>query len=301
MDFCRTVWSVMGMNFRRWKSDVRIWLILGFVGMLLIKELRGITAYGLEHEAECTAYLFPFLFADSIISVGTMKVMLFLGGILLLCDAPFIYSNTPYVIMRSRREKWWISECLYIFTTVLLYMLFIMLVSMLAVLPVAVFGQEWGNAVFDFQNGNGTMGAGEIKRAYEIFVIMPRDTVGYLYPLGAHLYTFVTATAALFLLGLLQYVVNLLTKSMFWGFAAASAFIFLDPLLYYFSSEPAFRWAPLFSPLCWINAERLNLVNRNNVLSVPFVVSMFVILTVLLLVIIRSASKKIMIEVRGEV
>ena len=55
-----------------------------------------------------TPYLFPFIMSDS------NSVLLFtLGIVLLLCDAPFIEEDQPYIILRSGRKLWTLGQMLY--------------------------------------------------------------------------------------------------------------------------------------------------------------------------------------------
>jgi len=157
MAMCRGIYSVARINFQRWKSDQRIWIIFIFIGTLLVHELWGLTQYGLDKQVQCTGFVLPIVFHSGYISVGFLKTMLYLGGILLLCDAPFIYQATPYMVLRAKRECWWLGECFYILGTTFLYTLFILVVSTLVVLPVATFGDTWGGVIQGFAFGNTKM------------------------------------------------------------------------------------------------------------------------------------------------
>lgn len=301
MAMFRKTWYIAYINFRRWKSDLRVWLIFAFLGVFLIQEIKGLTEYGLETGTQCTAFLLPILFHSTMISIGTMKMMLYLGCILLLCDAPFVYKATPYMVLRSQRESWWMGECLYIILTTFLYTAFITLVSTLVVLPVATFGESWGGVISALRYGSEGVEGGILAQQYGIYLIIPKNTLGYLYPAGAQMYTFLTVWVSFIVLGLLQYLVSLVSKSMFLGFACTGVLVFLDPILKTLSESSMFRWATRLSPVCWSSTEALEMVDDSKVLTIPYVVSMFAILIVVLLVAIHMVSRKIMIEVRGEV
>ena len=302
MGIYRSSCSVMRVNFHRWRSDRRIWIIFLFIGLLLLTELRGYVAYGLDSGEKCTAFLLPTLFASyANVAIGSMKMMLYLGCLLLLCDAPFIYQVTPYMVIRSRREGWWIGECMYILFTTFLYTVFIVIVSTIVVLPVATFGDAWGGVLKDFAYGNASMYPVELKAYYNIYLMSPTMAMRYLYPSGAQLYTFLTAWASFFFLGLVQYLVSLKSKSMFLGFVSAGVFVLIDPILVSASGSIYSKWAIMLSPVCWVDTNLLHITNSDKILQIPYVVTMFIILIVALLFAIRMVSKKIMIEVRGEV
>lgn len=301
MAMCRKVYSVAYINFQRWKSDIRVWLIFAFLGVFLIKELEGFREYGMDTGMQCTAFLLPILFNSTMISIGTMKMMLYLGCILLLCDAPFIYKATPYVILRSHRESWWMGESLYIVLTTFLYTVLITVVSTLVVLPVATFGESWGGVVSAFAYGSGGVEYIFLKEQYDIFVAIPKATMGHLYPAGAQMYTFLTVWASFIFLGLLQYLVSLISKSMFLGFSCAGVLVFLDPILKTLSETNRLRWVTKLSPVCWVSTNALQIADDSKVLTIPFVIVAFVILIAILVLAIRMVSKRIMIEVRGEV
>ena len=60
--------------------------------------------------------------------------------------------------------------------------------------------------------------------------IIPIAVVKYLYPSGATLYTFLTAWASFTLLGMILYLVSLISKNILWGLAVSGIIVFLDPL-----------------------------------------------------------------------
>ncbi len=295
MGMCRTVWGFVRVDFSRWKSDRRIWVIFIITGMMLADALWGIRAYGVDYEKNCTGYLLPIIFNGGSISIGSLKIMLYIGLLLLLCDAPFIYQITPYMITRGRRGCWWKGECLYILLTSVLYALFIMLFSMVLVFPIITFGTEWGDVLHDFSFGV------EATRLYEYHVNISKNVIGFLYPLPAQIYTFATVCVSFFVLGLLQYLVSLLSKSMVLGTLASGIIIFIDPVFSSFTKDVRFRWSKCLSPVSWTSINNLEVVEHGNVLTISYVLLMFSLLIVVLLAGIWWASKKVMIEVRGEV
>ncbi len=299
MDMCRKIWAVARINFQRWKGDRRVWLVFLFVGAVVFKEISCLTRYGLDYGEKCTVFLLPFMFESATISIGVIKTLLFLGGLFLLCDAPFIYRITPYEVVRSRRQCWWLGECLYILLVSFVYILFIMLVSSAAVLPVASFGRDWGGAVEAFVHGTEMMDGGAVRMMYGMNLGISQNVLAYLYPSGSQVYTFLTVWAVSFILGLLQYLVSLKTKSTFLGIAAAGIVVFLDPVLVWLFDRRSLML--LSSPVCWVSLGSLKDVNVKNALTIPHVIVGILLWIVVLLFFIWRVSRKVTIEVRGEV
>lgn len=300
MAICKSMCSVMRMNFYRWRYDRRIWIIFLFMGLVIIQELKGYTEYGLDSGEQCTGFLLPVLYLSGSFGIGVMKTMLYLGCMLILCDAPFMYQSTPYVILRSRRDSWWMGECTYILLATLLYTIFVVVISTVTVLPIATFGDSWGGVLRDFAYGNGEMYAGDLNKYYNIHLISPTDAMGYLYPVGAQMFTFFSVWASYFFLGLLQYLISLISKSKFLGFVSAAVLIFLDPIIYGISDNVYLRWMLKLTPVTWVDVNNLYMW-QEPVLSIPYIAMMFGVLILFLLLLIRMVSKKVVIEVRGEV
>lgn len=89
MDTFRIALTIAWINLFRWKKDLRIGLIFLFTALLIIKDLHSFTQYGLDMGKKCTICMLPIMFLSYNISVGTIKMVLFVGMLLLLCDAPF--------------------------------------------------------------------------------------------------------------------------------------------------------------------------------------------------------------------
>ncbi len=284
-------------NINRWKKDCRVWLVLLFTLFLIIEYLKGYTIYGMAEGKKMTFCLLPVLFQSSEISLRAPKILWHTGFILLLCDAPFLYQNAPYVIMRSGRKKWWLGECMYIFEVAFIYMLFITIASSAVSVPVISFENDWGEALTDFLYGTDTKTVEDLLKQYKLGLWAPEMAVNMLYPFASQAYTFCTGLASFFILGLLVYLINLVQKNILWGLGAAFILVFLDPLLS-FSAKPSRYWLHAFSPVCWTSVECINILGSRFFISIPFVtVTSFIVISILIILIALS-SRKIMIETR---
>ncbi len=287
---------IASINFRQWKKDTRIWIIFIFIALMLGRWMRGFMVYAQDTGTTCTIFQLPILFRSGTVSIGTTKIMLYIGMLMILCDAPFFYPTTPYMVLRSRRTSWWIGECLYIAGAAFIYILFITLVSALLVLPFAEFGNDWGSTVEEMLLGSDELSVSEIDSRYW-HIALPGDVIQYLYPSAAQLYTFVTAWASFVFLGLLMHWISLKRKSIFLGLSAASFFVFLDPVLGLLASwNTAAYWYQFFSPVTWSSVGLLDIVNGDFAITIPFAAIMYFLLIVSLIAAIAWRSKTVVIE-----
>lgn len=295
MDLFKSARAVASINWHRWKRDIRIWFIFFFTILMVDRYLRGLLLYGLESENKVTFCMLPFLFISTNMSINAPKMVFHICMLLLLCDAPFFHPITPYTVLRSRRNSWWVGECIYIIGTAFFYMLFLTLVSSLYVIPIATFQNDWGDAAYALIYGDGVQSAEDIVYSFSHPVPYPSNAIIYLYPFASQIYTFVTGWATFTFLGLVLYFVSLVKRNVVWGLGAAGIFIFLEPTLNNFAKGVRYWWQA-FSPVCWNTVDYLDVLSPYYFISIPFVTLMYPTLIVLLLIAIWYLSKKTTIE-----
>lgn len=297
MDLFKSAKAMAAINFHRWKSDLRIWFILFFTVLMVDRYLRGLLQYGLESGNQVTFCMLPFLYISTNVSINAPKMVFHICMLLLLCDAPFFHPITPYAILRSRRNSWWVGECMYIIGTAFIYMLFLTLVSSAYVLPIVTFEDDWGEAAYALIFGDGVQSAEEIVMAFKHPVPYPSNAITYLYPFACQFYTFLTGWATFIVLGLLLYLVSLIKKNVVWGLGAAGLLVFLEPTLNNFARNKRYEWQA-FSPVCWNTIDYLDVLSPYYFISIPFVAVMYPLLIILLLILIWRLSQKTNIELR---
>ena len=221
--------AVTSINFNCWRQDFRVKFILLFTALIVFNTLKPVLQYGLDNGAVSTPLLLPLLFGSTEISIGTPKMYFHIGLILLLCDAPFYYPITPYAIMRSKRSGWCIGTCLYIAVVSFVYIAFITICAALVAVPILSLSDSWDGAAADLIYGTSQMSKEQLAQLYP--TIIPIAVVKYLYPSGATLYTFLTAWASFTLLGMILYLVSLISKNILWGLAVTGIIVFLHPIL----------------------------------------------------------------------
>lgn len=296
MELFKSAAAVASINFRKWLKDIRVRFIFLFMGYMMVYYMLPFTKCGMDTGRTITAWSFPILFRSGNLSVGMPKIVFHVGMLLLLCDAPFFSPVLPYVVLRSRRTSWCLGECLYILGAALIYTLFLALMSMVTVFPVITFGNDWGTVLTDAVFKSGGQTEINIADVYQ-FVVYPRsDVIRYLYPQGAHLYTFFAVWGSFSFLGLLMYLLSLMHRNVIWGMSAAGIFIFLDPLLVWLADGMWKQWVKLLSPVCWTSIDQLTVTDRFNFVSMQMALILDFVLILLLCGAIWRYSKRVVIE-----
>jgi hypothetical protein len=292
MDIFRSAIVVAHTNWHSCKKDYRIYLILVFVAILIINSMKGYVAYGIAENKDMTFCVLPLLFQSADISLRSCKILIYIGFILLICDAPFITGRTSYIVMRSGRNAWWLGECIFLFEMSVAYMLFVTVLSSLCTLPVVTFANDWGDVLYDFIFGTDTNTMQELLERFPLEIGEPEQVITLLYPFFSQIYVFVTGVFVFFWLALLIYLVNLKSSEFKWGLVVSGLFVFLDPVLTYLS-KPANYKLRLFSPVCWTSLECNQVLSKRYAVNMGFVAVFLGITICAFVVLIAVISKKI--------
>lgn len=148
-------------------------------------------------------------------------LMILLGLILLFCDAPFMESEQPYIIMRSGREIWTAGQILYIVLSSAIFFAIVELLTILLLLPNLSYENDWGKVINSFaQNG---------ASRYGVVFSFDYTIVSSFNPLQAMVIELLLCWLMGMFIGLLMFVLNLaISRSA--GVIAAAAFA-VFPLL----------------------------------------------------------------------
>jgi len=295
MGLFRSSVLVTAINFRRWGKDIRVYIVFLFIAVLIYCFLSPFTLYGIKSEQNCTVWMLPLLFQGGTISINQPKTLLHVGMLLLLCDAPFLSQITPYVVLRSQRNGWWIGECCYIIGTALIYTLFITGLSIIILLPVGIWGNDWGEMMKELAFGNQTSAGNQIAAAHGFQIKLQGNSIRFLYPQGSELYTFFAVWCSFSFLGLLMYLISLIKRSVLPGMCTAGLFIFLDPLLTWLGTGSR-SWLAIFSPVCWTSVDQLRAPLQYRFMSIQNAIGLYMILIIILGCAIWRQSKRVVIE-----
>jgi hypothetical protein len=192
----RKVLTVAAFNFRQWKCNPRVIITFVLASVLCLLLTDKAVRFAMNYKATLQimeAFVWAFGDANSIMISSLLLI-------LLLSDMPFISPVTPYYLVRTRRSVWLWGQIVYVIAATLLYMLFILAVTMLMSMQVSFAGNMWSKtgAILAFSG----MGA-EIALPASIKAMI----MSYPYACAGHIF-FLMTLYTLFL-ALLMLMVNL--------------------------------------------------------------------------------------------
>ena len=88
-------WYVCESNFIQWRKNYRIWMIAAIETILIFRYLHGLSEYGQATGKTITPFVLPIVFAEAENSNGLLKVLIYLGCVMLFCNAPFLNNQKP--------------------------------------------------------------------------------------------------------------------------------------------------------------------------------------------------------------
>ncbi len=263
MKWLKTVGTIAGLNFRKWKSDCRVWVAFLLVLILIhstTKQLGDITA---QTGVKCSPWIFPFLYMSYY-----NKMLFFFPLILIFSNAPFVDTNQFYVLYRSGRRKWCIGQLLYIIGTSILYFAFVMLFSIVLNLGRIEFTAEWGKMLTTLAKTN-------LGQRYRLGFQSQLTVITYFTPASAMWFTFLHSVISGAILGFVIFLFNMKVRGG--GTLLASLLLVL--------SAQAAKWTKLlkFSPISWSTMNTIHLKPKDGLPAYGYVVAVYAGLAVVLL------------------
>ena len=129
----------MNINFRKWKTNPRIYIVLVILFVFHLYGYEGYKQMAEYFDVPISPWVFPFFFAFPII-------MFLLGAVpmLLYSEAPFTDHHAPFIIIRIERQSWIIGQILYIILSSFIYTIVSVIISILSLIPEVSFSTDWG-------------------------------------------------------------------------------------------------------------------------------------------------------------
>ncbi|MEK4851503.1 hypothetical protein NST04_16780 [Paenibacillus sp. FSL H7-0756] len=135
----KTIWLCAQLNFKKWIVTPRIYSLAIVVFAFSLWMFSWISDYAAAVNTSVSPWVFPYLMSVPVLFpiFGCLTTLLF-------CDAPFMDSHTPYLMIRMSKRDWAIGQLLYIVLAAFVYTAFFMVMSMLVLIPHVQFSSDWG-------------------------------------------------------------------------------------------------------------------------------------------------------------
>ena len=243
MSLLKTVFAVCRQNFRKWKTDYRIWVIAAtmiIIVQIYVDDMRKISEY---LNTNIPIWIFPFLYSQF-----HTKLIYTLPIILLFCNAPFCDNDQIFVYTRVGRKKWLCGQMLYIVIAAAVYYFFLLIVSLVSTVFIGEISMEWGKTLQ-------TLAVSNIGfRVGSPFVDVSGLIVDFFTPLQAIGFTFLVSWLCAIFLGLLIFFCNTVFKTKFIGTMISSALVVLSVLV----ENGGYAFIIPYSPVSWNTLDNID-------------------------------------------
>lgn len=131
--------KVCRYQIKMWKESPKIYLVFICMFIFLTTYLLPVRVF-LEQVGEAASpFILPFLFSN-----GILSAILFLGIVILFCNAPFYNNNHVFIVLRVGKQSWIVGQMMYIFAASIWYMVLMFLLSILILVPYTNMDGDWG-------------------------------------------------------------------------------------------------------------------------------------------------------------
>lgn len=228
------------MNFLRWKTSLRILMLLSILAVMQIM-------YGLPYIESAKGFGYPLQLFETYIAAFSgshASLLMSIIVVFILADVPIRNTGFESALLRGSRRKWLIGQWLYIFLCSLIVCFVVFLFNVLISVPCAYLPNEWSlPTLITTHSGKSAMGFGQI------FSTIPTFILEHDLPVGAMLYTFLLQFLLFSFYGTLAVFLNILCNRI----VAPAVLILLNAvhwLLRMFApGDTVFKIYSWFSPL----------------------------------------------------
>lgn len=284
MNLFRTIFAICRQNFRKWKTDYRIWIIAATMIIMVqiyVDDMRKISEY------LCTdipVWIFPFLFSQF-----HTKLIYTLPVILLFCNAPFPDGNQVFVFTRVGRKKWLCGQILYIVIAAAVYYIFLLIISLASTVLVGEISMEWGKTLHTLAVSNVAWRTGCV------FVDISNLVVDFFTPLQAILFTFLVSWLCAVFLGLTILFCNTVFRNKVVGTIVSSSFVVLSVLV----ENGGYSMLIPYSPVSWNTLDNIDVGGLTTNPSIEYCVGVYLILITVLIAGTFAFCRKQNLDMKG--
>lgn len=255
------------MTIRKWGVNPRIYSIFILLFVFLLYHSYGLYAFSEKVGHRISPWLFSHLTSSPVLQIFAFF------AVLLYCDAPFQDRHSPFVMIRTGRMNWIISQIVYIFFSSFIYTFFIFCSSILVILPRVVFQMEWDTIMVSLAR-DVSLASNNVTIFFNPLII---DTIT---PIYATLIGFLFFWMGTTFIGMTTFCFNIMFRNMA-GIVASGIFIGIS----YFSNYLGFLVFGYtifyFSPLSWMSISNIDITGQT---SLPSPLYCFVILVTSIIV-----------------
>ena len=139
----RAAFLCAGSNFRKWRKNPTVILMIVVWGLFLIAHFIEVPAFSLQRGSDMVPWLMPFA-----LFLPVDRFLFCVVLIVLFAQAPFSDISTPFAMIRTGRLSWFFGQILYILGTSVIVTLFTFVISALITIPCMDLRMDWGPRLY---------------------------------------------------------------------------------------------------------------------------------------------------------
>ncbi len=285
MRYIKTILCISIQNFRKWKTDYRIWILAILVMILTHNSISELKLVANAQQLPMTIWTYPFLYAQFY-----MKVIYTLPLLFLFCDAPFVDANQLFIISRSGRMKWCCGQLLYITMVSAVYYLFLIVCTVIFALPHISLSLEWDSLVYTLSRSGA---------AYEQDIwtfLVSWNVLNYFTPIQAMWFTFLVSWLSGTLLGMIIFACNILQPKKSVGGIIGASLIILSVFL----ANDYWTGTRYFSPFSWNTLDQIDIAGMTNYPPFAYCMTFYLVGIAVLSAVILLKNQKLEIVQNGD-
>ena len=235
---------IFWIQLKREGLQLRVLSLFIIIGIFIYSYLEPVTVFSNTVNIGIAPWAFSHLTNDYICQIVFMS-----GAVYLFCTAPFQGENYFYTIYRSGRMWWQLGNVFYIVFMSFAYVGFILVTSMVSLLPHICFSNDWGKIW-------GTLAQTNAAAQFQIPFIVDSYIIGVFSPAEATTISFLLEFACVIWIGLIIYIFNFISHKPV-GVIIGAFFVLLDVVISNSFSAKTF----LISPVTLTQLKALSGIN----------------------------------------
>ena len=278
---------ICNQNIRKWTGNKRILMILILMLFFTRVYTKNVVILAINMGKTISPWLLPFL-----LNRRYMKIIYLILVVFIFCDAPFIDTNQPYVFLRCNRNIWSIGQVLYIIIGSFIMVTMLFVSTIIVNIRYIRWDSTWGDVISYASVTNVLANMG-----------LSNDTIGfsgkivkYFSPLQAIAFTTLLLWMSFMLIGLIIYVINIITRSQLLGILTVSFLVMLSSGVDMLPGSIKER-AIWFSPFSWNTLNNIKVTATSELPTIDYILGMYIGMIVILCIIAVVAGRKLVIDV----
>lgn len=222
----------------------KTWIVLIMIFFYIRGYTEPVMDFSRAVHVKITPYLYPLFMNDWV-----FPVIIALGFLVLVCDAPFIQKGFLFLVARTGKFCWAVGQALFLLTFAISYTIVLCGVTVVNCLPELEMSSEWGKVIM-------TLVRTDASFQFQTMELSAAVAENYS-ALEALFKTLLLSALFFFFIGMVIFALNYAFKNHV-GVIAAAILIFMDLAIYNLFSANLYR----FSPASMMKLSVLAGVNR---------------------------------------